>query len=86
MCSKITGYCFQMDLYQGKGRTPVQEDVNKTLGSRVVHSMIKHLQEPADHEIYMDNFFTSYNLLVIVIVYCCLPNTLNRRQHRTVVR
>ena len=26
--------------------------------------MIEHLQEPADHKIYADNFFTSYNLLV----------------------
>ena len=25
-------------------------------------------------------------VIVIVIVYCCLPNSLNRRQHRTVVR
>ena len=24
--------------------------------------------------------------IVVDLVYCCLPNTLNRRQHRTVVR
>ena len=60
----VTGYCFQMDLYQGKEKTLPEQTVQQTLGSRVVLSMCDHLENPLDHEVYIDNFFTSYELLV----------------------
>ena len=53
-----------MDLYQGKSTKPtLQEGIFINLGSRVALSMVKHLQCPLEHEICIDNFFTSYVLL-----------------------
>ena len=37
---------------------------NDSLGSRVVLSMINHLDNQNDHEIYVENFFLSYNVFV----------------------
>jgi len=40
MCCGTTGYCYQMDIYRGKAKVPLQqEDVTKNLGCRVVLSM-----------------------------------------------
>ena len=65
LCCNVSGYCYQMDLYQGKAKTPLlREDIHKCLGSRVVLSMIEHLENPLDHEIYIEKFFTSYELIV----------------------
>ena len=37
--------------------------IKDTLGRKVVLAMMQHLDNKSDHEIYLDNFFTSYKLL-----------------------
>lgn len=58
LCSS-TGYCYNFDTYCGAA-------VDKTalpLGSRVVLQMLEIVDVPTDHEIFFDNYFTSYNLM-----------------------
>ena len=61
LCS-TDGYPYHLNIYTGKvANNPVP------LGSRVVNKMvdiIKEHSDPINHELYFDNFFTSYNLLV----------------------
>ena len=64
MCCGVTGYCYQMSLYQGKAKNLTEQDIRQSLGSRVVLSMSELLEDPLNHEIFIDNFFTSYDLLV----------------------
>lgn len=59
LCSSLTGYCFHMDLYEGKN----DEIFFDSLGSSVVLSLASHLQHPQEHSLYFDNFFTSFNLM-----------------------
>ena len=63
MCCGRTGYCYQMDLYQGKEKKETGSMFKDTLGGKVVLAMTQHLDNTSDHEIYLDNFFTSYKLL-----------------------
>lgn len=63
MCCGITGYCYSMELYQGKKSGISKEARLDGLGSRVVKQFTAELPHPADHEIYIDNFFTSHKLL-----------------------
>lgn len=52
-----------MDLYQGKQKNSTTVAMKSdSLGSKVVLSMVSHLEDPEDHEIYVDNFFSSYGL------------------------
>lgn len=63
LCCGISGYCFQADLYQGKQVQSTPNTMNNdSLGSKVVSSMVRHLENLNEHEIYVDNFFSSYDL------------------------
>lgn len=63
MCCGSTGYCYQMDLYQGKEKKDTESMFKETLGGKVVMAMTQYLENTSDHEIYLDNFFTSHKLL-----------------------
>ena len=55
------GYCYKFDLYCGKEERPELRD--QPLGSRVVLDMLSVVSDPAGHEVFFDNFFTSRTLL-----------------------
>ena len=50
------GYPFKVVPYQGKE----QGAVSGLLGPRVVNSLLEVVKHPAKHEVYFDNFFTSF--------------------------
>lgn len=52
-----TGYACQFQIYTGKTDTTIEQ----SLGERVVKSLRESLYGK-NHRVYMDNFFTSYNL------------------------
>jgi hypothetical protein len=47
-----------MQIYSGK-----DSDENGPLGHRVINKMTEVIEKPSNHEIFFDNFFTSYDLL-----------------------
>ena len=55
------GFPYDMNIYTGKC-----EKTQQPLGFRVVHGLLQtvaRVSNPASHQIYFDNFFTSYDLL-----------------------
>ncbi|CAH2095726.1 unnamed protein product [Euphydryas editha] len=55
------GYCYSFDFSCGKS----QSQTSDPLGSRVVKILLEKLNcTPANHEVFFDNFFTSYDLLL----------------------
>ena len=58
LCSS-NGYPYNLKVYSGKD----PEDSGQ-LGHRVTDKMIQVLDNPSNHEIYFDKFFTSYDLLM----------------------
>ena len=59
LCS-ADGYPYQASIYCEKDES---RPANTTLGEHVVLSLIKVVEEPASHEVYFGNFFTSHKLL-----------------------
>lgn len=62
MAASSSGYCYTFDFYCGKlpGPTPIEP-----LGSRVMKVLLnKPGTNPANHQVFFDNFFTTYDLLV----------------------
>lgn len=59
------GYPFNVMIYTGKSQEPADDNSaeNKGLGFRVVTSLLSCLEDPTSHEVFFDNFFTSYDLL-----------------------
>nr|XP_026496431.1 piggyBac transposable element-derived protein 2-like [Vanessa tameamea] len=61
VAASSTGYCYVFDLYCGKAI----EASTDPLGSRVVKMLLQKLgTDPTNHQVFFDNFFTNYNLLV----------------------
>lgn len=60
LCSS-TGYCYQLDTYCGAKQR--QEKENLPLGSKIVLELLKVVDEPANHILFFDNYFTSHSLL-----------------------
>lgn len=58
LCSH-NGYPFQILPYQGQ-----KEKNNEPLSTRVVETLTSVVEHPNQHAVYMDNFFSSYNLAV----------------------
>lgn len=58
LCSS-SGYPYAMEIYSGKKN----ESSGMPLGEDVVMQLLSTIADPGRHEIYFDNFFTSYNLL-----------------------
>lgn len=65
MLTSSCGYLYNFDTYCGAKR-----DTNKKqklpLGSKVVLDLIRNIPHPSDHILFFDNFFTSYDLLLIL--------------------
>ncbi|KAB0804486.1 hypothetical protein PPYR_01456 [Photinus pyralis] len=60
-CSS-TGYCYNFDTYTGAKNYQTQS--NMPLGSKVVLGLLDVAQNPSDHVVFMDNYFTSHNLML----------------------
>ena len=58
LCSS-SGLPYRIEIYEGK-------TINETgpLGSRVVQGLLKVCKNPANHHVFVDNFFSSYDLHV----------------------
>ena len=57
------GYPYHLKIYQGRERNAAGQ--NKPLGTRVVKSMVEIITASSSvekHDLYFDNFFTSYKL------------------------
>ncbi|XP_029459182.1 piggyBac transposable element-derived protein 3-like [Rhinatrema bivittatum] len=67
MCSP-DGFPFSMQIYTGAKYQPEESGTDKTekvpLGTRVISDLISVIQEPRNHCLFFDNFFTSHNLMV----------------------
>lgn len=57
------GYPYKFDTYCGKNSTE-QDNEQIGLGHRVVTDLLACVEDPEKHEVYLDNFFTSYKLLI----------------------
>jgi hypothetical protein len=60
LCSS-TGYCYAFETYCGKNNERRNESLG--LGGNVVTSLLQHLENPNDHIVYFDNFFTTIDLM-----------------------
>lgn len=75
-CDK-TGFASQFEIYTGK----IGNQVEKNLGERVVKSLTEPLYGK-NHKVFIDNYFTSYNLLLFLKtqnVYACGTVNMNRK-------
>src|SRR5277367_5334037 len=61
MCSS-NGFPYNFDVYTGKDSSGNVSEQD-LLGTRVVKKMLKCVEKPELHQVFFDNFFTSYNLL-----------------------
>lgn len=59
----VSGYCYNFDLYCGKSSTE-DDRSDLLLGSKVVLNMLDVVQDPCSHNVFFDNLFTGYELLV----------------------
>lgn len=58
------GYVFNFDIYTGKSITSVSSEYEEFgLGGSVVINLLRAIENPVNHAIYFDNFFTSFYLL-----------------------
>ena len=63
LCCSQTGYCYQMQVYEGKSLETGNEWAVTGLGASVVLQMVSILETPSVHKIYFDNFFTGFALM-----------------------
>ena len=63
LCCLQTGYCYQMQVYEGKSLDTGNKEVVTGLGASVVLKMVLILKTPSVHKIYFDNFFTGFALM-----------------------
>ena len=63
ICCSKSGYCYQMQVYEGKGKDLEEDENVPGLGAHVVMKMIKVLETPEAHKVYFDNFFTGFALM-----------------------
>ena len=61
LCSS-TGMPYNVQIYQGRADSNECGPL-EPLGTRVVKTLLDVCDEPVNHHVYMDNFFTSYDLL-----------------------
>lgn len=59
-----TGYLYQFIPYGGANKNAVNEELG--LGANVVLNLLSHVDNPSQHEVYFDNFFSSYALLALL--------------------
>lgn len=61
LCSS-TGYCYSYDTYCGAKQRNEDKDT-LPLGSRVVLDLVQCIDQPLEHRLYFDNYFSSHDLL-----------------------
>ena len=95
MIADTDGYINKSDVYQGKFEQVPEDMKSFGLGECVVLSMLDHLQNK-NHEVYLDNYFTSILLLehlenvgvracgTIKAIRKCLPT--HQKQDKTMQR
>ena len=54
-----TGLPYKIEIYQGKSTG----DTDEPLGTRVVKKALEICENPKDHSVFFDNFFSSYQLI-----------------------
>ena len=62
----INGYPYHLKIYQGKERSANATTQQEPLGTRVINTMVGIINtnsEVLGHKLYLDNFFTSYDLM-----------------------
>ena len=59
----VSGYCYNFNLNCGKSSN-VDNRSNLLLGSKVVLNMLDVVQDPYSHNVFFDNLFPVYELLV----------------------
>ncbi|XP_068205408.1 piggyBac transposable element-derived protein 3-like [Palaemon carinicauda] len=59
----VSGYCYNFHLYCGKGSAN-EENINLLLGSQVVLNILTVVDSPFSYNVYFNNLFTDYALLV----------------------
>lgn len=58
-----SGYPYHVQVYCGKNKSGADQMEQFGLGHRVVTSLLAIVDDPLKHEVFFDNFFTSYDLL-----------------------
>uniref|UniRef100_A0A0K8WLQ8 PiggyBac transposable element-derived protein 3 n=1 Tax=Bactrocera latifrons TaxID=174628 RepID=A0A0K8WLQ8_BACLA len=75
---RFYGFCYNIELYQGK-KDLVEKDLIG-VGEKVITSMVYYLENPEDHELYFDNFFSSFRLISLLSKKKCVlleqPNSI----------
>ena len=62
ICCSETGYCYRMDVYEGKSTTNTKETGVTGLGASVVAKMVSILDQPEQHEIF---FLIAFSLVFL---------------------
>lgn len=63
LCSS-SGYFYNYDTYCGANQHDDGKSVDSLpLGSKVVLELLQYVEQPSDHVVFFDNFFSSYDLL-----------------------
>jgi len=57
------GYPYHVQVYCGKNKSTADQPEQFGLGYRVVTYLLAVVDDPLIHEVFFDNFFTSYDLL-----------------------
>lgn len=64
LCSS-DGFCYNFIVYCGKNNEMIPPQFkDMTHGSRIVLQLIQCIPDPAEHILFFDNYFTSYDLLL----------------------
>lgn len=64
MITSSIGYCYGFDVYCGKKPNETEDTKGIPLGAKVVLDLLKNLPDPSKNEIFFDNYFTTYPLMV----------------------
>lgn len=64
MISSSSGYCYAFDVFCRKKQDETESTKCIPLGVRVIIDLLKYLPKPSKHDIFFDNYFTTYLLMV----------------------
>ena len=57
--ASATGFPYKIEIYQGKSTG----DTDESLGTRVVKKALEICENPKDHSVFFDNFYSSYQFI-----------------------
>uniref|UniRef100_A0A0K0ELN5 DDE_Tnp_1_7 domain-containing protein n=1 Tax=Strongyloides stercoralis TaxID=6248 RepID=A0A0K0ELN5_STRER len=58
--ASFDGYCYHFDTYCGKNK---MENVSVSLGSNVVLNLLENIENPSNHAVFFDNYFSTLHLM-----------------------